>query len=229
MHQELIELLQSQGASLVGFADLSGLPESAAQGYCRGVSIGVALQKSVLRLIPTGPHREYEQEYNNVNALLNRLGLLTEAWLEEQGETACAITTERASYGRVDCRTTLPHKTVARLAGHGWVGKSALLCTPEYGSAIRFTTVLTNAKLPTGGEIHPPRCGSCRQCADACPGGAINGTAWEEGIDRDLLVSTAACQEIFCIRGEQSGQKNGTCGLCIAACPHTARYLRAEG
>ena len=44
-------------------------------------------------------------------------------------------------------RTVMPHKTVAVHAGLGWIGKSALFVTEKYGSAVRLTSVLTDAPL----------------------------------------------------------------------------------
>lgn len=225
MQQTFISALKERGASLVGFADLTKLPREQARGYRVGISAGIALQKSVVAGIPTGPHPDYDREYAEVNKRLDELALFAEDMLKKSGEDACGITIKHAPYDRIACRTQLPHKTVARLAGHGWIGRNALLITPEFGSAIRFTTILTNAPFATNTYIPANRCGICRRCADACPGAAIRGALWEEGIDRDELVSAAACQETFRVRGNASGQQNGTCGICIAVCPHTNRYL----
>lgn len=225
MRREVCELLVEKGASLVGFADLSTLPDAATRGYRYGVSIGVALKKDVVSGIPSGPHPDYDREYREVNALLDELGLSLEEWLRSKNEDAYAITVARAPYVSESCQTDLPHKTVARLAGHGWIGKCALLITPEYGSAVRFTTVLTNAVVYESAGLHANGCGNCLRCAEACPGSAIKGTAWRENVTRDELVSTDACQAVFKVRSERSGQRNGACGLCIAACPYTRRYL----
>lgn len=221
----LPDALGQEGATLVGFADIAGLPEEARRGYRFAVSIGVALEKAVVRGIPTGPHPDYEREYGCVNARLDGLARFTAAWLRARGADAHAITVASAPYERETCQTALPHKTAARLAGHGWIGKCALLITPDYGSAVRFTTVLTNAPLAAPAQPQQSRCGGCTRCADACPGAAISGMAWAEGVARDRLVSIAACQDTFRIRAQQSGQRNGTCGLCIAACPYTMRYV----
>lgn len=225
MQQNFEKALKEKGATLVGFADIRELPEQMRKSYRCGVIIGVALNKEVVKGIPTGPHPDYEQEYDSVSALLDEIAVFAENWLIENGQEAFALTSKTAPYNRETCRTDLPHKTVARLAGLGWVGKSALLITPEYGSAVRFATVLTNAPFECAQEAFPNRCGSCQKCARACPGQAISGKKWEQGVSRDELVSTAKCQEMFRVRSLQSGQHNGTCGICIAACPYTQRYF----
>ena len=46
-------------------------------------------------------------------------------------------------------QTALPHKTIATRAGIGWIGKSALLVTAKYGSAIRLSSILTDTPIET--------------------------------------------------------------------------------
>ena len=41
-------------------------------------------------------------------------------------------------------------KTAATRAGLGWIGKTALLVTPEWGPAVRLGTVFTYAALGAG-------------------------------------------------------------------------------
>lgn len=226
MQQKILEYLYSKGAGKVGFADISGLGERANKGYKSAISIGVKLNPAVIADIPSGPHISYSMEYDRGNALLNFLASSIEGLLKEAGHDAYAITGDRAPYKRETCVTDLPHKTVARLAGLGWIGKNALLLTEEYGSAIRLTTVLCNLDFMYGEPMEQGKCGGCTVCQKSCPGGAIKGVAWEEGVERDELVSFMACQETVSKRGKDLPLRSALCGLCYANCPYTKRYLK---
>lgn len=126
-------------------------------------------------------------------------------------------------------RTELPHKTVATRAGIGWIGKSALLVTEEYGSAIRLTSILTNATLEVGRPVNISRCGDCQICKNACPAGAISGVAWEVNKDRDEFYNAFDCRRTARERSGKVGIDESLCGLCILECPWTQQYLKKEG
>ena len=70
-------------------------------------------------------------------------------FLLENGYQAYANTTKAVKQDDNWC-TPLPHKTVATRAGLGWIGKNCLLVTKEYGSAVRLSSLLTDAPLPAG-------------------------------------------------------------------------------
>lgn len=123
--------------------------------------------------------------------------------------------------------TAFPYKTSATRAGLGWVGKCALLVTPEYGSAVRLTAVLTDAPLVPGEPIQESRCGSCRSCVEACPGQAIMDTLWYAGIPREKLVDIPQCDKTARDIAEQKlGKRTTMCGRCFAVCPYTQKYVR---
>ena len=122
--------------------------------------------------------------------------------------------------------TMLPHKTAARLAGLGWIGKSALLVNETYGSMVRYMTVLTNAPLDIARPIDQSKCGGCMICTNACPAGAVLGKNWEPGMTRSDIFDAFKCREIARARAiEYIGEDVTICGRCIYVCPHTQRYL----
>jgi len=82
-------------------------------------------------------------------------------------------------------RTALPHKTVATNSGLGWIGKSALFVTGQVGSAVRLSSLVTNAPLEYGRSVTESKCVSCMACTRACPAHAISGREWSVEIDRD--------------------------------------------
>lgn len=67
-------------------------------------------------------------------------------------------------------------RTLAYLAGLGWIGRNALLISPTAGSYRLLGFLLTTVPCATlhGGEA-TPRCGSCTRCEDACPTRALVG------------------------------------------------------
>lgn len=226
---ELTSLLHSLGASLVGYADLTGLPSEQRQGLARGVSIAVAIDPAIVASIVRGPTREYFEEYERANALLDRLSEAGAGCLCRRGYSAIAL---RATVGGLDVgtlSTPLPHKTVATRAGLGWVGRTALLVTKRYGSAVRLTTVLTDAPLDVGEPVDECQCGQCGLCVRACPAGAATGATWAAGMPRGEIVDASAC----CAKAGELSNRAGIaatiCGICISVCPWTRRYIDESG
>lgn len=226
--QELTTVLLSHGASIVGFADLQEMPEFARDGFPYGVVIGVAQDKDILRGIADGPTHAYHQHYDDLNEELDALSRFTEEWLADRGYRALAKT--RRIVGGCDktkLTTKLPHKTVATRAGVGWIGKCALLVTPEFGSALRISSILTDAPLETGTPIGESRCGECTVCTEICPAKAVSGNKWSAGIPREEFWNAWACQETARARSHEKLGKDVTmCGLCILHCPWTQKYLK---
>ena len=115
------------------------------------------------------------------------------AALQEWGYRAFAVLSQTVKT-REDAYTAIfQHKTAATRAGLGWIGKSGLLVTPEYGPRIRMGTVLTDMELPYGQPVTEGMCGSCRLCVKSCPAGALHGVGWVAGMPREQLVDAHAC------------------------------------
>jgi epoxyqueuosine reductase QueG len=224
--QELKEMLLSRGAALVGFADVRPLAPDARDGLPAGVSFAVPLDPAIVAGIADGPTLEYRDEYVRVNALIDEMAPEAAELLRLRGWRASA---RAATVEEIDPELrpiALPHKTVATLAGLGWVGKCALLVTERFGSAVRLGTVLTDAPLPPAGPTTESRCGDCAACVEICPGRAPTGRQWRPGLTRADIFSAHACREALRDSARRLG--HGICGMCIAACPWTRRYLGAE-
>ncbi|MGE5396964.1 MAG: hypothetical protein ACM3MK_05440 [Chitinophagales bacterium] len=228
INHEIKEALLKGGASLVGFADLSEIPEEERDSYHFGISIATALNPEIIKGIAEGPTQEYFDEYMRANHLLDSLDELAASILRSHGYEAVARV--RASvHTDVETQTTrLPHKTVATRAGLGWIGKCALLITPQYGSAVRLSTVLTNAPLATDTPVNESRCADCMICCDVCPSQAPTGENWRVGMPRDCYYNYKACHHIAAERSRANNLPEDVCGLCILACPWTQKYLRAK-
>jgi epoxyqueuosine reductase len=223
---EITNLMISRGASLVGFADLREIDADARNGMPFGVSIAVALNPLIIAGINDGPNKQYYQEYQRANNLLDSLAKITSNYLEEKGQKTRYTAATNAGINRDTLSTILPHKTAATRAGLGWIGKCALLITREYGSAVRITTVLTDADVNAGEPVDVSQCDDCTVCVDVCPGRALTGRHWEVGIPREALYDAFACRETAGnFEKEREGVYDNICGICIAACPWTKRYL----
>lgn len=65
-------------------------------------------------------------------------------------------------------------RTLARIAGLGWIGRNALLISPTEGSYRFIGVLLTEAPIEMKQGPHGAnRCGSCTRCVTACPTKAL--------------------------------------------------------
>jgi len=221
------QFLKSQGADLVGFADLTPLSTDIRLDMPRAVSFAVALRPDIVAALHHGPTRDYFDEYTRINALLSRLSIEAASLLKDQGFNAISSAATNEGIDPQTHSTRLPHKTVATLAGLGWIGRCALLVTEAFGSAVRINRVLTDAPLPTAEPITQSKCGTCDACVTACPGHAPSGTPWTPGIARDTFFNAFDCRRTARqLAKERTAIEESFCGICIAVCPWTQRHLR---
>ena len=244
MNLKLEQLLRKEGASMVGFANLSdlyakvdvNLPRSADSvteafeipQYPIGISIVVAYPTEIIKNISEVPTMDYYDAYHNLNKRLDKVAKLCAEYIEEAGYHAYPQTTSVVKEFGI-FRTIMPHKTVAVNSGLGWIGKSALFITEPYGSAVRLTSVLTDAPLLPGKPTLKSKCGKCMRCTEACPGKAISGRLWKPEYDRDDFFDALACRKKAREISAKTLNKEITlCGKCIEVCPFTRKYTLQE-
>jgi epoxyqueuosine reductase len=231
-NEEVTAFLKSNGASLVGFANLKEINTEARQGFPFGISIAVALDPQIIAEIKEGPTKSYVEECLRADSILDSLSQLTVEFLVSRGYKAKqqAISNITGTRYPPKLTTPLPHKTVATRAGLGWIGKCALLITREFGSAVRLGSVLTDAKFSTGIPTDMSLCVDCTDCISICPAKAITGVEWHKGIERHALVDVFSCRKSAraLLEKRTGGEIIGRtfCGLCIVACPWTQDYLK---
>ncbi|TAJ12884.1 epoxyqueuosine reductase [Marinilabiliaceae bacterium JC017] len=225
MEQEIKSELISQGAELVHFVDISHLSEAQNKRYSTAILIGIPLSPHYIRIISSTPDyvpnmirnkQVKNDEFHLKETKTDKIADYIAHYLTKKGHSAYSQSEDNIlSSGFFDEKTKstpLPHKTIAGLAGLGWIGKHNLLVTPEYGSALSMCTVLTNAPLKT--VLHTPsnsKCGNCTICKDICQVNAIKGNTWSIKSTRDDLVDVYKCT---------------TCLKCLALCPWTQNYMR---
>ena len=228
LNERIMTMLKEMGGDLVGFADVADLPADMTGGLVGAVSIAVRLDPSVVSEISNGPTQRYYKEYGRINELLGTLCKQIANMLRTCGRQAEAI---EATTGNFDTRTLsmpIQHKTIATRAGLGWIGKSALLITEEYGPAVRLGSVLTDAEFETGEPIDASRCGECHRCVDRCPAGAIAGPNWSVGAPRESIYDAFTCRDKAMKLSKHQGIDSTICGICINACPWTQKYISRE-
>jgi epoxyqueuosine reductase QueG len=221
--EELRDLLVSNGANLVGFANLN---ESRIENELYfGISVVVKLSPELVISIKNGPNIFYFEEYHRINKLLDKIVTIGTEYLIKNGFKAFAQTTTTVKHSD-DFMTELPHKTVATKAGLGWIGKCGLLVTNEYGSGVRISSFLTNAKLNYGRPIEESSCGNCMECVINCPANAITGKLWNTGVKRSELIDVNKCNKTAReISMEKINKEMTLCGKCFVVCPYTIKNL----
>ena len=221
--EELKELLYCQGSGLVGIGDMREVENC---NFITGISVAIPLPKKVIFDLQEGPTIEYHNLYHAMNQKLNEIVMVGEAFLKKNGYEAYAQTTDRVKYNRNISK--LPHKTVATRAGLGWIGKNCLLVTPQYGSAVRISSLLTNAPLAYDKPINQSACGNCNLCIQNCPAQSLKGTLWEVGIQREEMIDVEECykKQVEIMSG-RTGIETDLCGKCFAVCAYTQRYLKS--
>ena len=229
LNDEIIAMLKQEDCTIIGFADLRCISKEARQNFDTGILIALSYTKEAMQDNKAGFPQKYYFEYMSINKRLLELATLTERLLVEKGYKALPKAQTMVVHDE-DYRTVLPHKTVATLAGIGWIGKCATLVTNEVGSALRLIVVLTNAPLDCGMPVTRSKCNpTCTICADTCPGKAPLGGLWEENIDRDNFFNAHACHAAGHARAKELlGVEETICGLCISHCLFTKKGLQYE-
>jgi epoxyqueuosine reductase len=210
------QILRTKGVDAWGVAaNEPRLP--LAPDYPTAISLLMRLDPLVVRGLRHGPTRDYQQEYVRVNlALDDATGTLVDVMRMHGRAERVQATADEANGHR-----PFPHKTAATSAGLGWIGKTALFVSPEFGPAVRLATVFTDLELPAGDPVRESGCGACHACVDACPAGCGRDVLWRPGMARELLFDAGACRHHMSLITSVDAQ---ICGICIAACPYALRH-----
>lgn len=221
---DIKNFLRRRGADLVGIGDLGGVEGC---DFKTGIAVAVVLPRHIITGLQKAPTEEYYHVYHSLNQKLNEIVSAGEDFLKERGYEAYAQTTERVKPAPSKI-SRLPHKTVATRAGLGWIGKNCLLVTPQYGSGVRISSLLTNAPLQSGAPIDRSRCGACSLCVRLCPAQALKGALWTAGVEREAILDIEECyKKQVEIMSKNTGIETDLCGKCFAVCAYTRRYLKS--
>lgn len=210
------ELAISLGADLVGFCKLSTPPVLELPTHAYAVSIGVKLTDSILKTIENAPSFVYFQHYRTANTLLDQIAFRLAREIEKLGYGALPVAASQSLGKNNPYRGVLPHKTAAVLSGLGFLGKSGLFLSTEYGSKVRLATVLTDLPLESELPVIENGCGDCKICQQACPAGAIYGTP--PTTDGARNFDAEKCSKYMKEHFQDIG-RGSVCGVCIKVCP----------
>jgi epoxyqueuosine reductase len=226
LESELKSELYHQGADFIHFVDVSQLSDKQNKQYPIAILVGIVLSPDFILKITNKPdyvqkmicnNQMDEDEFNQKEKRTDQLADHIARFLKKKGYSAYSQSEDNiyktGFYNEKARSTPLPHKTIAGLAGLGWIGNHNLLVTREFGSAVSMCTVLTDAPLKT--ILHTPlnsQCGNCSICKNVCQEGAIKGNTWNINSLRDDLVDVHKCT---------------TCLKCMVFCPFTQAYMNA--
>ena len=219
LQRRLGSLAFQNGADFFGVADLNPVKDfmtnqggDLVAGFPRGVSIGIRISDTIVDShSPDEKHGlslYWWHVYSVVTPMLDVLAQRVQQELMADGFSTLHVPGSMP-YNRKTLKSLFPHKLAAHLSGLGWIGKSCLLITPEFGPRVRFVTVLTDAPLEAG-ESLDKNCGKCTSCIEACPVGALKGLEFKPEDPVEKRFDIWSCEKY---RSEHP------CGLCVAACP----------
>jgi len=228
LRESIEEIAKAEGVDILGVADLTLARDFICkQGgefladFPKAVSIGVRLVDGIIDRLHLHDDQSVVRTYrfhvyNTINPLLDRAALRISKEIEKNGFRAFTVSASQSINSKENLGV-ISHKLAANLAGLGWIGKSCLLVTPEYGPRVRFATILTDAPLETGSPL-PNRCGDCRTCVDVCPVKAFTGVPFNPSEPREARFKAELCAKYIHDRPGFTGES--ACGLCVYICPH---------
>lgn len=170
------------------------------------IVLGHPLCVGVLETIDDRPTILYKHHYQQTNWRLDRAALELAVAIETRGYKAVPIPASVITDWK-NQRGHLSHRHAAIAAGLGWKGRHGLVVNPEYGSQIRWVTILTDMFLAPDNPLELD-CGSCRDCIGVCPADAIDINGCDVRKCFDKLKEFSKLQGV--------GQY--ICGVCIKAC-----------
>jgi epoxyqueuosine reductase len=211
---------------IYGFADLTGLLQKKFKGFNFGISIGLRLNSIIVDKIINGPTPEYYLHYKKAN---DDLALLTESICRELNKneietfniSPTVSTSDLDTVYSKSLRTDLSHKMVATRAGLGWIGKTDLFISKEFGPRLRLVSILLKSTVKSKSTpVNKSRCGNCNICVNICPAKAANGKLWDINVEREEFFDPFKCRKQCAEFGRSRlGLDARICGICVAACP----------
>jgi epoxyqueuosine reductase QueG len=226
LRNKLESLARDMGTTYFGIADLAPARQYISrQGgafltqFPRAVSLGFVLADG---MVDTLVHHKsvaalnsyWYYVYRLVNPRLDSISLTLAQSLDKAGFQAFVVPSSQ-TVDRTRLTAVFSHKLAAHLAGLGWIGKNAMLITPEHGPRVRWGTVLTDAPLKAGAPMDE-MCHLCDECIESCPARAFTGQTFDKPRPRSEIFAAEACHR-YLQKREQTGHKS--CGMCVYICP----------
>ena len=218
--KKLQKYLEGLGVSKIGFANIEGIANEFIN-LPNGISLVLKLPKKAMKLVNDEDYEAYWKCFHGQIDKLTEIALKGEEYIKNLNYNAFALTMTRNECDMKKLLSILPYKTIATKAGLGWIGRSALFVTPEYGSAVVLGAILTDMPLKFGTSITDSQCDDCSNCQDACPVNAINPQKWNDRLKRADIIDIETCSE-YIIEQYKAGLG---CTKCMSECKLTKNYL----
>lgn len=220
--EKIKERLLFEGADSVSFGYLAPYLPERLSPLPYAVSIMLRLSTFIAGELHSGPTKLYFHNYRSINALLDRMSLITAGLIQKEGYHAIAIPASQTEDSE-SISGLISHKMAAVHCGSGYIGRNALFISDEFGPGVRLATVLTDMPIAEKTIIHrKSECGGCTICKEACPCGAISGLDYEEGMPREAFFDAAKCS-VHMKKAYQHIGRGAVCGICIGVCPKTKK------
>jgi len=229
LNQQLRNIASNNGVDHLGIADLSQAYNAILEqggsfiaSFPFSISIGISLLNSIVDLLPQRDERAVKVSYRHhvydiVNLRLDLAASIISGHLQQSGFRAFPIPASKRVDDERIC-ASFSHKLGAHLAGLGWIGKSCLFITPEFGPRVRWATILTDAPLEPTGEMQQEQCKDCRECIDICPTRAFTGKPFRADEPREARYDAKKCEKYF--DSMEQKKEIAVCGLCVFVCPY---------
>lgn len=190
MSELLLKMARDLGADLAGIATIETLacgPPSADLTYVlptakSAICFALALdQDEIERYLKKENHEAHNLDKIRKTTLANGIALEMSNFLNQLGFKSVPIcsnfqyrNSEEVKYS--DRKPLISHRYLAVRSGIGWFGYSGHIITREYGSAIIFGSVVTEAELVPTEPLPADEnyCNECRLCRAVCPSGFIS-------------------------------------------------------
>lgn len=235
LEQRIKDIATGNQVPLLGFSDLTpAMDYICTQGgeqlrntpYC--ITLGMAIPQEIMEAINDPKDifavPNYLYAYQAANQILGNVAFSISNLLQQEKFSGVPI--PPAVYDRQGLVSCFSHKVGARLSGLGWIGKSGMLVTEDYGTRVRLCSVLTDAPLMV--NQNPPmesKCGSCTACVKACPVNAYKNRAFDPSEPREMRFDAFACNGYH--RKLENEGKIDLCGYCVSACPYGKKAKKA--
>ncbi|OGW19050.1 MAG: 4Fe-4S ferredoxin, partial [Nitrospirae bacterium GWC1_57_7] len=223
--------MTAQSVPLWGAADLRKFAtpvDKSGKGFPFAVSMVFPMDPHIMADIRSGPTEDYGNAYARMNERINEVSSLLAAEIRKRGHRSLALAASVRT-DQINLRGDFPHKTAATRAGLGWIGRHCQLITRSFGPWVRLGTVFIDMDLPCGPPLERAFCGTCMICVEACPAGALKGSAWSPGLEREEMLDPEACDQ-WKKEHYLQYQQGRVCGICSAVCPYGLKTIkRARG
>ncbi len=212
MNDGIREFLAERFIADVGFAKCTDTPF---RNMENAVSLVFRLSDAIVEQIREAPTHTYFQHYRTMNAYIDSVSLQLVMLLQQKGYNAAAVPASQSTEGLAGI---FSHKKAAVRAGLGYIGKSCLFLSRQYGPRVRLGTVFTDAPIETVCLPQKSECGSCNVCARACGAMAIRNVNYCEGMQREDIYDAKACSDYMKEKFKHIG-RGAVCGVCMKVCP----------